>query len=92
MNTIIHFNNIDEISKKLIIIQDKLIKLNKKQWFLSITKIYYKYHESLKLFYGFLSEIDVYCSGAKIAIQNNYCRPKIIHNSDKSFLNIDKSI
>ena len=40
MNTILSLNIIQEISKKLIIIQDKLTKLNKKQWFLSITKLY----------------------------------------------------
>ena len=87
MNTILSLTIIDDISKKLIIIQNKLIKLNKDQWFFNITKIYHEYHKSLKEFYGFLSDIDFYCSGAKIAIQNNYSRPKIV-KKEKSFLNI----
>ena len=87
MNTILCIKTIDDLSKKFIIIQDKLIKLNKTQWFISISKIYQEYNQSLKEFYGFLSEMDVYCSAAKISIQNNYCRPKIIQK-EKSFLNV----
>jgi DNA mismatch repair protein MutS len=83
-STIIELDIITNISKKLIIIQDKLNKLNKEQWSVIITNLYNKYNESLKTFYHFISVIDFYCSGAKLAVQNCYQRPEIIE-SDKSF-------
>ena len=49
--------------------------------------MYNKYHSSLKKFYIFLSEVDGYCSGAKVSIQNGYYRPEII-DSEKSFMDV----
>ena len=48
--------------------------------------IYKDHNQPLKKFYHFLSEIDCFCSGAKVSVQNGYYRPKIIE-SDKSFIN-----
>ena len=49
--------------------------------------IFEEYNVSLKKFYLVLSEIDFYCLGAKLSIQNGYCRP-IIRNSDKSYVDV----
>ena len=84
---IIELEIVSSISKKLIIIQDKLVRLNKEQWNLRMELIYKTYHQSLKKFYLFLSEVDFYCSGAKLSVQNGYTCPEII-TSDKSFLDV----
>ena len=76
-----------KISFKLIEVQDKLSKLNRDQWKTMTNQIFEKYHVSLKQFYLVLSEIDFYCSGAKLSIQNGYSRPKIKGGS-KSFLDV----
>ena len=83
-STIILFDYSKEISSKLLIIQDKLSKLNKQQWKKIISELYQSYNTNLKQFYLFLSDIDFYCSGAKLSIQNGYHRPKII-DANKSY-------
>jgi DNA mismatch repair protein MutS len=88
-STIIEFNVVTEISKKLVLIQDKLKKLNREQWTEITNEIYLQYSRPLKKFYLFLSEIDFYCSGAKISIQNSYNRPKIIiKDNGKSYVDV----
>ena len=77
----------NDLSKKLQTIQNKLIKLNKKKWTEMNNQIYTNYNQSLKNLYLLIADIDFYCSGAKLSIQNSYCRPKIIH-SDKSFVSV----
>ncbi|MBD23495.1 MAG: hypothetical protein CMG46_00605 [Candidatus Marinimicrobia bacterium] len=84
-NTIIVFDYCKELSKKLIIIQDKIKSINKEQWKTKIEEVYNLYNVPLKKFYFLLSEIDVYCSGAKLSIQNGYYRPTIV-DAKKSFV------
>ena len=84
-STIIQCDVVTEISKKLVKVQDNLKKINLEQWNIITRNLYEKYNQSLKKFYHFLSEIDCYCSGAKVSIQNGYHRP-IIKSSDKSYL------
>tara|TARA_B100001094_G_scaffold138004_1_gene133619 strand:+ start:790 stop:3882 length:3093 start_codon:yes stop_codon:yes gene_type:complete len=86
-STIISFETCNEISKKLITIQDKIKNLNKKQWDINIEIIFKKYSRNLKQFYLFLSEIDVFCAGAKCSIQNGYSRPTIVQK-EKGFLDV----
>ena len=73
-----------DISQKLQKIQYKIIDLNKELWNQTIEKLYHKYQESLKELYVYLANIDVYCSGAKLSIQNGYCKPELQTN-EKSF-------
>jgi len=70
---------------KIIEIQDKIKKLNKKEWESKMIYMFQKYSVGLKKFYFFLSEIDCYCAGAKLSIQNGYNRPEVVQ-SEKSFL------
>jgi len=84
-STILLFDFCKEISKKLITSQDHIKKLNREEWEKQNKVLYDKFNLSLKKFYFFLSEIDCYCSGAKISIQNGYYRPEI-RDAEKSFL------
>ena len=87
-STILLFDKCKEISKKLIVVQDMVNKLNKEEWNKKIMYLYDKYNLSLKKFYFFLSEIDFYCSGAKLSVQNGYYRP-VIKESEKSFVDCE---
>ena len=84
-STLIQFSTCNELSKKLVDIQEKIKKLNKTEWDKRMILLFQKYCVGLKKFYFFLSEIDCYCAGAKLSIQNGYNRPEIVE-SDKSFL------
>ena len=84
---IIVLNSVKSLSSELIDIQDKLVSLNREKYKKTIEELYNEYHYDLKQFYLFLSEVDVYCSCAKISIQNCYHRPKIVE-SEKSFIDI----
>jgi len=86
-NTIIDFQWIRTISKKLCLVQHKLSGLNKELWKQTNTQIYTQFNQILKEFYIFIANVDVSCSGAKLSIQNKYCQPKIIPSS-KSFCNV----
>ena len=83
-NMIIETPYLLEISKKLINVQYKLSKKNKELWKSSIDTLYKKWNNHLKKIYLFIANIDVYCSGAKISIQNGYNKPKI-QEAEKSF-------
>ncbi len=85
-STIIQVDKCKEISCKLIEIQDKVKRMNKEEWDKKVIYLFHKYGEGLKQFYSFLAEIDCYCAGAKISIQNGYCRPEICDTMEKSFI------
>ena len=78
----IKFDTCKELSDKLIDIQDKIKKM-KKEWEKRMILLFQKYSVGLKKFYFFLSEIDCYCAGAKLSIQNGYNRPEV-EDSNKS--------
>ena len=86
-STMIITKHTKTLSSELIEYQEKLSKLNRNQWKTMTKHIFEEYNVSLKKFYLVLSEIDFYCSGAKLSIQNGYCRP-IIRNSDKSYVDV----
>ena len=88
-STILELGYVNDISKKLSSIQQKLIKMNKDNWNIINKKLYRKYNGSLKKMYSVLSNIDFYCSGAKLAIQNSYSRPEIVSATDKSFIEVE---
>ena len=86
-STLLITNFTKGLSSKLIDVQDKLSKLNRNLWKEKTNQIFDKYSISLKQFYLVLSEIDFYCSGAKLSIQNGYSRPKV-KGGTKSFLDV----
>jgi DNA mismatch repair protein MutS len=80
-NTFLQLPIMSELSKKKNKSFKSLQKLNKKYYDENISYIYKTYSETLKRINNYISEIDVYSSGAKISIDNNYCRPEIIQGS-----------
>ena len=88
-STVIQFDECKKISKKLITVQDNLKKLNKEEWVIRTKHLYQKYNLPLKKFYFFLSEVDCYCSGAKISVQNGYYRPQL-KDAGKSFIDCEE--
>ena len=81
---ILSFQYMNEVSKKLSEIQKKVSELNKTYWKETNERLYSCYNGTLKDVYLYLANIDVYCSGAKISIQNKYVRP-IIEFQEKSY-------
>ena len=84
-STIIDIDEISDISKNLKNLYKKLSKLNVKYYNLEISKIYNENRDCLKTINQIIADIDFGCVGAKLSIQNNYCRP-IIKQSDSSFV------
>ena len=83
---IIQFKICKELSKSLIIIQDKIKNINRVEWTKQTQQLFSKHGDGLKEFYYFLSEMDCYCAGAKMSIKNGYNRPEIDDNAKKSFI------
>jgi len=83
-NKLIECDLISNMSIKLFKLQNRLSKLNEKYYNEFITDSYSKYNEPLKKLHKLISEIDFYSAGAKISIEYNYCKPKIV--SGKSFM------
>ena len=88
-STILQFEYCKDTSKKLITVQDRIKQLNKEEWGKKNIYLYEKYNLSLKKFYFFLSEVDCYCSGAKISVQNGYYRPQL-KEAEKSFIECEE--
>ena len=88
-STILQFEYSKDTSKKLIEVQDRIKQLNKEEWGKKTIYLYEKYNSSLKKFYFFLSEVDCYCSGAKISVQNGYYRPQL-KEAEKSFIECEE--
>jgi DNA mismatch repair protein MutS len=84
-STIIDIDEISDISKNLKNLYKKLSKLNVEYYNLEILKIYNENRDCLKTINQIIADIDFGCVGAKLSIQNNYCRP-IIKQSDSSFV------
>jgi len=87
MSIIIESEYINTMSRELGKLQYKIADLNKEKWKEIMQTYYHTYHRSLKELYSFLANIDVYCSGAKLSIQNGYCRPEIME-AEKSFIDV----
>tara|TARA_B110000503_G_scaffold34981_1_gene57221 strand:- start:462 stop:3548 length:3087 start_codon:yes stop_codon:yes gene_type:complete len=86
-NTIIECVEIKQISKHLNSLYKELSKLNTTYYEETIIKLYETYHKPLKQIHHLISDIDFCSMGAKLSIDNNYCKPTIIE-SDKSYVNV----
>ena len=88
-NTIIDHPEIKKLSIKIKNLYKELEKLNNRYFTKTTIDIYNKYNKILKDVNYIISDIDFCCVGAKLSIDNNYCRPNII-NSEKSFIDVKK--
>ena len=74
----------NELSKNNIKNLKELSKLNKKYYDENIQNIYVNYSKNLKNINKLISEIDILSCGAKISIDNNYCKPILLENNNSS--------
>ena len=70
-------------SDDIVVNKFKLNELTKIEFYKQLTKLYEKYHISLYSVSEYIANIDFLISGALVAEEYSYCRPKI-NNSDKS--------
>jgi DNA mismatch repair ATPase MutS len=77
-NKMIQYYLIDECSDKIILSQEKM-KSSAKEFYLQIMKdIHEKHNSFFKQLERYISELDVLVSGARCAIENNYCKPNCV--------------
>lgn len=86
-NKFINIPLMEELSKQKIENLKELSKLNKKYYNENIFNIFNKYSNILKDINKLISEIDFLSSGAKISIDNNYCKP-IILDTEECCINV----
>mgnify|MGYP001435056985 CR=1 FL=1 len=48
-------------------------------------ELYDEYKECLLSVHNFVSDLDVVCAGAKVAIESKYCKPVLIDNEKSYF-------
>lgn len=87
-STYITSKSIKNISKSIILNEAKLYDIIKQSYY-DITKLLYnKYYKMLIYINYFISHIDVFNSFAKVSFINNYSKPIIDSNSQKSYMDI----
>ena len=87
-STYITSKSIKTISKSIILNEAKLYDIIKQSYY-DITKLLYnKYYKMLIYINHFISHIDVFNSFAKVSFINNYSKPIIDTNSQKSYMDI----
>ena len=87
-STYITSKSIKTISKSIILNEAKLYDIIKQSYY-DITKLLYnKYYKMLIYINHFISHIDVFNSFAKVSFINNYSKPIIDSNSQKSYMDI----
>ena len=84
-NVFVETPEIKQLTKQLAISSVKLKELNEQYWMQIMNDIYKRYKDVLLKVHQFVSDLDVSCSGAKIAIQYKYSKPCLIEN-EKSCL------
>jgi len=77
-NKMLEYYLIDECSDKIILAQEKM-KASAREFYLQIMRdIHAKHNSFFKELEKFISELDILVSGAKCAIENNYCKPNCV--------------
>lgn len=79
---------IKEISKNIIINENKLYETMKESYYKITNTLYNKYYKALVYLNYFVSRLDVFTSFAKVSIKNNYSKPIINDNSTKSYIDV----
>lgn len=84
-NVFIESEEIKNLTKELSTNTEKIKQLNSTYWQQITNTIYSEYKDMLLRIHKFISEIDVTCAGAKVAVDYRYSKPVIIE-SDKACL------
>lgn len=87
-STYITSKSIKEISKNIIINENKLYEAMKDSYYKITNILYNKYYKLLVYLNYFVSRLDVFTSFANISIKNNYSKPIINENSTKSYIDV----
>jgi DNA mismatch repair protein MutS len=74
---------IKDISKNIIINENKLYDIMKESYYNVTEMLYKKYYKLFVYLNYFVSHLDVYTSFAKVSIKNNYTKPIINKESNK---------
>ena len=84
-NVFIESEEIKNLTKELSTNTEKIKQLNSTYWQQITNTIYSEYKDMLLRIHKFISEIDVTCAAAKVAVDYRYSKPVIIE-SDKACL------
>jgi len=84
-NVFIESEEIKKLTKELYTNTEKIKQLNTIYWKQMADTIYSEHKDMLLRIHKFISEIDVTCAGAKVAVDYRYSKPIIIE-SDKACL------
>ena len=87
-STYITSKSIKVISKSIILNEAKLSDIIKQSYYNITESLYKKYYKMLIYLNYFISHIDVFNSFAKVSFMNNYSKPIIDKNSEKSYMDI----
>ena len=84
-NVFIETPEINKLTKSLSVNSESVKELNAKYWTETMNELYTNYKDVLLRIHNFVSDLDVICGAAKVAIEYKYCKPTLIDN-DKSCL------
>jgi len=87
-STYITSKSIKDISKNIIINENKLYNIMKESYYNITNDLYKKYYKLLVYLNYFVSHLDVFTSFAKVSILNNYSKPIINIESNKSYIDV----
>lgn len=87
-STYITSKSIKEISKNIIINEQKLYEVMKESYYNITNTLYNKYYKVLVYLNYFVSRLDVFTSFANVSVKNNYSKPIINNNSTKSYIDV----
>ena len=84
-NVFIETPEIQQLTKQLQKSVNDIKILNETYWKQTMKLLYNEYKDCLLSVHNFVSDLDVVCAGAKVAIESKYCKPLLIDN-EKSCL------
>ena len=84
-NVFVETPEIKQLTKQLASSSTKIKELNEMYWMETMSSIYKQYESVLLNVHTIVSDLDVVCSSAKVAINYNYKKPELIDN-EKSCL------
>jgi DNA mismatch repair protein MutS len=82
-NVFIESPDIKSLTHTLKANVSKLQERNTMYWKQAMNDMYIEYKDMLVRIHNFVSDLDVTCAGAQVAITNRYCRPELLE-ADKS--------
>ena len=88
-NVLLQNNIINQLLDDYYTTIETLNTYNKEYYTETIDTLYSTYCKDLQQFHIYLSDIDVATTAAKVAIQNNYCKPEIIESTKSCLVATD---